>query len=135
MTRIGSLACSAVVFFGRAKVKSPYFTSVARNGHLTNKPEAESALILRPPPPPRFIFSNSAARFNGYLKLLKATRKGKKSKGGFEVTIEPGISRRKGCALTNCAKPSFFLLAKAPCCYFYSPPTSSVLNQRWRLQQ
>ena len=133
MTRIGSLACSASVFFGRAKVKSPYFTSVARNGHLTNKPEAESALIL--PPPPRFILSNSAATFNGYLKLLKATRKGKKSKGGFEVTIEPGISRRKGCALTNCAKPSVLLLAKAPCCYLYSPQTSSVLNQRWRLQQ
>ena len=134
MTRIGSLACSAGVFFGRAKVKSPYFTSVARNGHLTNKPEVESALIL-PPPPSRFILSNSAATFNGYLKLLKATRKGKKSKGGFEVTIEPGISRRKGCALTNCAKPSVLLLAKAPCCYFYSPQTSSVLNQRWRLQQ
>ena len=134
MTRIGSLACSASVFFGRAKVKSPYFTSVARNGHLTNKPETDGALILPPPPPPVPPLSNSAATFNGYLKLLKATRKGKEWKEGFDVTIELGISRREGCALTNCAKPSVFLLAKAPCCYFYSPQTSSVLNQRWRLQ-
>ena len=87
------------------------------------------------PPPPVPPLSNSAATFNGYLKLLKATRKGKEWKEGFDVTIELGISRREGCALTNCAKPSVFLLAKAPCCYFYSPQTSSVLNQRWQLQQ
>ena len=132
MTRIGSLASSAGVFFGRAKVKSPYFTSVARNGHLTNKPETDGALILPPLPGPPL--SNSAATFNRYLKLLKATRKGKEWKEGFDVTIELGISRREGCALPNCANPSFFLLAKAPSCYFYSPQTSSVLNQRWRLQ-
>ena len=33
------------------KAKSPYFTSAARNGHLTNKPAADRALILPPPPP------------------------------------------------------------------------------------
>ena len=61
------------------KAKSPYFTSVARNGHLTNNTEADGALIL----PPLSI----SAPFNGYLKLLKGTRKGKKSKEGFEVTL------------------------------------------------
>ena len=55
-----------------------YFTSVARNTlPLTNKPEAEGGsdtpLSIKAP-------------FYGYLKLRKATRKGKKSKQGFEVT-------------------------------------------------
>ena len=82
------------------------------------------------PPPPGPPLSNSAATFNRYLKLiLKAIRKGKKSTEGFEITIEPGISRREGCALTNCAKPSVFLLAKAPCCYFYSPQTSCLKSK------
>ena len=79
MTRIGSLACSASVFFGRAKVKSPYFTSVARNGHLTNKPETDGALILTPPPP-------NPPRPLSPTVLLRFTRKGKKSKEGFEVS-------------------------------------------------
>ena len=57
-----------------------YFTSVARNTlPLTNKPEAEGGsdtpLSIKAP-------------FYGYLKLRKATRKGKKSKQGFEVTPE-----------------------------------------------
>ena len=73
MTRIGSLACSAGVSFGRAKVKSPYFTSVARNSHLTNKLKTDGALILRPPPRP--TLSNSAATFNG---LHGKERSGKK---------------------------------------------------------
>ena len=47
------------------------------------------------PPPPRFFLSLSlslplslfiGAPFYGYSKLLKATRKGKKSKQGFDVT-------------------------------------------------
>ena len=34
------------------KVKSPYVTSVAQNGHVTHKPEADGALILPPLPSP-----------------------------------------------------------------------------------
>ena len=44
------------------KTKSPYFTSVARNSHLTNKPEAESAPILLLPP---LSLSPSVLRFTG----------------------------------------------------------------------
>ena len=33
------------------KVKSPYFTSVSRNSHWINKPEADGVLILLPPRP------------------------------------------------------------------------------------
>ena len=33
------------------KVKSPYFTSIAWTIRLTNKPVADGALILSPPPP------------------------------------------------------------------------------------
>lgn len=63
----------------KVKVKSPpFFTLVAGNRHFTNKPEADSMLIL----PPLSI----SALFNEYLKLLKATGKGKKSKEGLGVT-------------------------------------------------
>ena len=31
------------------KLFSPYFMSVARNSHLTNKPEADGAFTLPPP--------------------------------------------------------------------------------------
>ena len=30
----------------KVKVKSPYFTSIVRNSHPTNKPEVDGALIL-----------------------------------------------------------------------------------------
>lgn len=63
----------------KVKVKSPpFFTLVPGNRHFTNKPEADSMLIL----PPLSI----SALFNEYLKLLKATGKGKKSKEGLGVT-------------------------------------------------
>ena len=54
------------------KVKSPYVTSVAQNGHVTHKPEADGALILPPLPSPLTL-----SPFYGYLKLLQGTRKGK----------------------------------------------------------
>ena len=41
------------------KLKSAYFTSVAQHSHLTNKPEADGALIL-----PRPV-SSSVLRFTG----------------------------------------------------------------------
>ena len=44
--------------------------SVARNSHLTNKPEADGALI--------FNLLSISAPFYGYLKLLETTWKGKK---------------------------------------------------------
>ena len=63
----------------KVKVKSPpFFTLVAGNCHFTNKPEADSALIL----PPLSI----SALFYEYSKLLKATGKGKKLKEGVGVT-------------------------------------------------
>ena len=49
------------------KVKSPYFTSVARNSNVTHKPEDDGALILPP----------TLSSFYWYLKLLQSTRKGK----------------------------------------------------------
>ena len=70
----------------KVKIKSPYFLSVARNSLLTNKAEADGALI---PPPP----SPSVLRFT-------------QPKEGFEVT--PGISRIERRALTNRANPSSF---------------------------
>ena len=49
-----------------------------------------------------------SALFYGFLKLLKATQKGKKSKEGFVLT--PGnelrTSRAEGSELTSCANPS-----------------------------
>ena len=38
---------TGVTFKEKVKVKSPYCTSVARNSYLTNKPEADGALIPR----------------------------------------------------------------------------------------
>ena len=40
--------------------------SVARNSHLTNKPEANGVLILPPPPPP------SLHQYS-FLRVFKAT--------------------------------------------------------------
>ena len=83
------------------KAKSPYFTSVARNGHLTNNTEADGALIL----PPLSI----SAPFNGYLKLIKAhgkersRKKDLRSHLGIELR---GTLRTEGSTLTNCANPS-----------------------------
>ena len=34
----------------KMEVKSPYFTSVAKNSHLTNKLETDGTLIYPPPP-------------------------------------------------------------------------------------
>ena len=65
---------------GKDNGNGPYFPSATRNSTSINKADAGVALILPPPP-----LSNSAP-FYGYLKLLKATRKGKKSKQRFEVT-------------------------------------------------
>ena len=62
---------------GKEKVKSPYFTLVAQNSHLTDKPEADGT-------PPTFL--SISAPFYKYLRLLKATWKGKKLKDGIEVT-------------------------------------------------
>ena len=57
-----------------------YFASVARNTHpLTNKPGAEGG-------------SHTPSPFYRYLKLRKATQKGKKSKQGYEVI--PGNRNR-----------------------------------------
>ena len=65
---------------GKKASNNSYFTSLARNTHpLTNKPGAESWLSY----PPRSI----SAPFSGDLKLRKATRKGKKSKEGYEVIL------------------------------------------------
>ena len=61
------------------KIKGPYFLSVARDSHLTNKPKAINARILSPS-------LSISVPFYGYLKLLKATRKGRKSKEGFVIT-------------------------------------------------
>ena len=58
--------------------------SVARNSHMINQPEANGAIVLPPPPPPPPPLSITAS-FYGYLKLRKATRKGKKVKEGSEV--------------------------------------------------
>ena len=41
------------------KLKSPYLTPVAQHSHLTNKPEADGALILPCP------LSSSVLRFTG----------------------------------------------------------------------
>ena len=59
------------------KLKSPYFTSVTQHSHVTNKPEADGAL------------SALSAPFYGYLKLLTATRKGRKNERALTVLILP----------------------------------------------
>lgn len=58
-------------------VKGQGKESAARNSHLTNEPEADGVLILRHSLHQSFI-----------TKLLQATRKGEKSKEGFEVINE-----------------------------------------------
>ena len=61
---------------GKKAGKNSYFTSLARNTHpLTNKPGAEGGSHTPVSP------------FSGYFKLRKATRKGKKSKQGYEVIL------------------------------------------------
>ena len=60
------------------RVESPYLTSITRNSNSTDKPEVDGALILLPS-----LHQCSDLR---YLKLIKATQKGKKSKQGCEVT-------------------------------------------------
>ena len=103
------------------KVKSPYFTSVARNSHLTNKPEASGALILtllllpspypHPLPPLTTTTLSISASFNRYLKELKATRTGNKSKEGFVFThIKHGSPAKKATQLPTAG---IFL----PCCF------------------
>ena len=67
--------------------------SVARNSHMINQPEANGALVLPPPPPLPSPPPSITASFYGYLKLRKATRKGKKVKEGSEVT--PGNRTRE----------------------------------------
>ena len=94
----------------KVKIKSPYFLSVARDSHLTNKPVAINARIL----PPSLSIS---APFYGYLKLLKATRKGRKSKEGFVVTSgnrTRDIPHRRS-QLTNRANPSSFNQINSVC--------------------
>ena len=64
-----------------------YVGSTKIGSYLTvNQPEADGALIPSPPLPP------SLHQCYGYLKLLKATQKGEKSKEGFEFT--PGNHTR-----------------------------------------
>ena len=56
---------------------------------LTNLSPMVLSFYPLPPPPPLLSLSLSlfiGAPFYGYSKLLKATRKGKKSKQGFDVT-------------------------------------------------
>ena len=75
------------------KVKIPYFTSVVRNAHdLTNKPEAESTLIL--------LLSRHQCSVLRVFTLLKATRQGKKSKEGFVVTKSHNGSHYGSCSHT-----------------------------------
>ena len=63
-------------------VKSPYFTLVARNSHLTGEPKADGALILFPLP----------LHQCSILWVFKATQKEKKLKEGIVVT--PGNQTR-----------------------------------------
>ena len=63
-------------------------------------------LILPPPPPPPLSIS---ASFYGYLELLKATRKSKKSKQGFRSHLGIGTTQ-KAEYFTDCANPCFYCL-------------------------
>ena len=64
------------------KLRSPYFTSVTQHSHVTNKPEADGALILPRPP----LHQCSVLRV---LKLLTATRKVRKKARALTVLILP----------------------------------------------
>ena len=68
---------------GKDNGNGPYFPSATRNRTSTDRAKASGALILPPSPP---LSLSISAPFYGYLKLLKATQKGKKSKQRFEVT-------------------------------------------------
>ena len=66
--------------------------SAACNSHLTNKLEADGAPSI-------------SAAFNGYLQLLKAKQKGKKSQEGFEVTsgsCNSDLQHRRPCTNQLC---------------------------------
>ena len=90
----------------KVSVKSPYFTSVTGNSHLTNKPEADGALILQPPP-----FSPSVLRFTvsrvlkSYVKQYGKERSRNKDLRSH-LGIELGTSRTEGRAIISCADPS-----------------------------
>lgn len=56
------------------EIKSPYLTSVARNSHLTNKPETDGALIYPLP------LLSICVPFNGYLKLIQHTHGNERSR-------------------------------------------------------
>ena len=66
-------------------MKNSYFTS--RNSHLTNKPEADSVLMLPPS-----LHQGSVLEVR--IKLLKVIRKRKKSKEEFEATEAHTLTRR-----------------------------------------
>ena len=95
------------------KGEGPYFPSVTRkSSHKTDdKPEADSAPIL-----PTSLHQCSVY---GYLKLFKATRKGKKSKqdGFSHPSIDLWTFRTESRAITDCANPFYF--DSAFCCFSF----------------
>ena len=90
--------------------------SVARNSHIINQPEANGALVLPPPP-------TITASFYGYLKVRKATRKGKKVKEGSEVT--PGNQTREFPHRRLCTNQPTVLTLPPPVTFPSSHPTFS----------
>ena len=70
------------------KDKSPYFKSVARKLTVIWPWKKKQGQTVRSSPPPPLPPLSISAPFYGYLKLLNATQRRKKSKERFEFTPE-----------------------------------------------
>ena len=81
-------------------------------------PTRVTSLPMSPPPlsPPSISISISAPVY-GYLKLIKAKLKGKKSRKKDSIMVTPmielGTTCTEGRALTNCAHPSSLTTTKS----------------------
>ena len=98
---------------GKDNGNGPYFPSATRNRTSTDRAKASGALILPPSPP---LSLSISAPFYGYLKLLKATQKGKKSKQRFQVTPR------------NCIRK---LPRTNPLCYMLVQLAELNVQQQW----
>lgn len=114
--------------------KGPHFVSVTRNcNHQNDIFEADGVFILPP--------SLHQCSVYGYLEVLEATRKGKQSKQGFEITTGnrsrgPAASPCiEGRAVTNYANPRSVINKRADEETNKNPHKDGILKKRLKVKE